>query len=152
MFTVYHSNQLDVLTQLMAALMQGQPLETPFAREVILVQSPGMSQWLQMELARSFGIAANIDFPLPATFIWDLFTRVLPDIPQRSAFSKDAMTEADVAATAVPRSPGVCPLAHYLSDDTDRRKHFQLAARIADLYDQYLVYRPSGCSAGSRAD
>lgn len=153
MFTVYHSNQLDVLTQLMAALMQGQPLETPFAREVILVQSPGMSQWLQMELARSFGIAANIDFPLPATFIWDLFTRVLPDIPQRSAFSKDAMTWK--LMWLLPQfldRPAFAPLAHYLSDDTDRRKHFQLAARIADLYDQYLVYRPSGCSAGSRAD
>lgn len=143
MFTVYHSNQLDVLTQLMAALMQGQPLETPFEREVILVQSPGMSQWLQMELARSFGIAANIDFPLPATFIWDLFTRVLPDIPQRSAFSKDAMTWK--LMWLLPQfldRPAFAPLAHYLSDDTDRRKHFQLAARIADLYDQYLVYRP----------
>ncbi|AIJ08912.1 MULTISPECIES: exodeoxyribonuclease V subunit gamma [Edwardsiella] len=143
MFTVYHSNQLDVLTQLMAALMQGQPLETPFAREVILVQSPGMSQWLQMELARSFGIAANIDFPLPATFIWELFTQVLPDIPQRSAFSKDAMTWK--LMWLLPQfldRPAFAPLAHYLSDDTDRRKHFQLAARIADLYDQYLVYRP----------
>ncbi|MGY0156858.1 exodeoxyribonuclease V subunit gamma [Edwardsiella tarda] len=143
MFTVYHSNQLDVLTQLMAALMQGQPLDNPFEREVILVQSPGMAQWLQMELARSFGIAANIDFPLPATFIWDLFTRVLPDIPQRSAFSKDAMTWK--LMWLLPQfltRPEFAPLAHYLSDDADRRKQFQLAARIADLYDQYLVYRP----------
>ncbi|MNV07758.1 RecBCD enzyme subunit RecC [compost metagenome] len=33
-------------------------------------------------------------------------------------------------------------LRHYLSDDTDKRKLFQLASRTADLYDQYLVYRP----------
>jgi exodeoxyribonuclease V gamma subunit len=33
-------------------------------------------------------------------------------------------------------------LRHYLSDDSDKRKLFQLAARVADLYDQYLVYRP----------
>ncbi|STV86831.1 exodeoxyribonuclease V subunit gamma [Klebsiella michiganensis] len=33
-------------------------------------------------------------------------------------------------------------LRHYLHDDSDKRKLFQLAARVADLYDQYLVYRP----------
>lgn len=33
-------------------------------------------------------------------------------------------------------------LRQYLSDDGDKRKLFQLAARVADLYDQYLVYRP----------
>jgi exonuclease V gamma subunit len=32
-------------------------------------------------------------------------------------------------------------LRHYLNDDTDKRKLFQLASRTADLYDQYLVYR-----------
>ncbi|MCW1889916.1 hypothetical protein OK016_13240 [Vibrio chagasii] len=31
-----------------------------------------------MELAKEFGVAANIDFPLPATFIVpDMFTQVL---------------------------------------------------------------------------
>ena len=34
------------------------------------------------------------------------------------------------------------PLQHYLNDDDDKRKLFQLASRVADLYDQYLVYRP----------
>ena len=33
-------------------------------------------------------------------------------------------------------------LRHYLHDDNDKRKLFQLASRTADLYDQYLVYRP----------
>lgn len=43
--------------------------------------------------------------------------------------------------------PGMLPrdefamLRHYLTDDTDKRKLFQLASRTADLYDQYLVYR-----------
>ncbi|RLR17255.1 hypothetical protein D8L93_10945, partial [Sodalis-like symbiont of Bactericera trigonica] len=77
MFTVYHSNQLDLLKTLAAALMAGRPLRDPFQPEVILVQSNGMAQWMQMELAAQFGIAANIDFPLPASFIWQMFTRVL---------------------------------------------------------------------------
>jgi exonuclease V gamma subunit len=41
---------------------------------------------------------ANIEFPLPASFIWDMFVRVLPDIPKQSAFNKKHELEADVAA------------------------------------------------------
>ncbi|MGL5284818.1 MAG: exodeoxyribonuclease V subunit gamma, partial [Aeromonas sp.] len=61
MFTLYHSNQLDVLKSLLVALIRRAPLTDPFAREQILVQSPGMAQWLRLELAREFGIAANLD-------------------------------------------------------------------------------------------
>ncbi len=42
--------------------------------------------------AARFGIAANIEFPLPASFIWDMFVRVLKDIPGESAFSKQSMS------------------------------------------------------------
>ena len=31
-------------------------------------------------VAKAFGIAANIDFPLPASFIWEMFTQVLADV------------------------------------------------------------------------
>jgi len=143
MFTVYHSNQLDILKTLTTALIEGRPLADPFSQEVILVQSPGMAQWLQMELAQTFGIAANIAFPLPATFIWDMFTQVLPGIPKESAFSKDAMTWK--LMWLLPQKldeEDFISLRHYLEDDTDKRKIHQLAARVADLFDQYLVYRP----------
>ena len=44
----------------MVHFMQNRPLSSPFEQEVILVQSPGMSQWLQIQLAESLGIATNI--------------------------------------------------------------------------------------------
>lgn len=148
MFTVYHSNQLDILKTLTTALIEGRPLADPFSQEVILVQSPGMAQWLQMELAQTFGIAANIAFPLPATFIWDMFTKVLPGIPKESAFSKDAMTWK--LMWLLPQKLGeedFASLRHYLDDDEEKRKIHQLAARVADLFDQYLVYRPEWLKA-----
>ncbi len=80
MFQVYHSNQLDLLKDLMTHLMKNEPLSNPFEQEIILVQI----QWLQIELAKQFGIAANISYPLPATFIWDMFRRVLPEIPKKA--------------------------------------------------------------------
>lgn len=144
MLRVYHSNRLDVLEELMEYLIEQQPQPDPFDPEVVLVQSTGMAQWLQMSLAKKFGIAANLEFPLPASFIWDMFVRVLKDIPQESAFSKQSMSWK--LMTLLPRMlerPEFAMLRHYLEDDADKRKRFQLAARIADLYDQYLVYRPT---------
>ncbi|MDR0805866.1 MAG: exodeoxyribonuclease V subunit gamma [Enterobacteriaceae bacterium] len=143
MFTVYHSNQLDLLKTLTTALIAGKPLSNPFEREIILVQSQGMAQWLQIELAAEMGIAANIEFPLPASFIWQMFTQVLPDIPPESAFSKDAMTwKLMHLLPPMLSQPEFTALSGYLRDDDDLRKRHQLAGRIADLFDQYLVYRP----------
>ncbi|MEM6162136.1 exodeoxyribonuclease V subunit gamma [Erwinia sp. P6884] len=148
MFTVYHSNQLDLLKTLAAWQIENQPLRDPFQSEVVLVQSPGMAQWLQMSLAAQFGIAANIDFPLPASFIWDMFVRVLPDIPKESAFNKASMSWKLMAILPeMLTHPEFAMLQHYLTDDGDSRKLFQLASRVADLYDQYLVYRPAWLNA-----
>lgn len=143
MFTVYHSNQLDLLKTLAAFQIENQPLRDPFQAEVVLVQSPGMAQWLQMSLAEQFGIAANLAFPLPATFIWDMFVRVLPGIPKESAFNKASMSWKLMAILpAMLARPEFTLLQHYLTEDQDKRKLFQLASRVADLFDQYLVYRP----------
>ena len=143
MLRVYHSNRLDVLEALMEFIIGQERLDDPFEAEMVLVQSTGMAQWLQMTLSTRFGIAANIDFPLPASFIWDMFVRVLPDIPKESAFSKQSMSWK--LMTLLPEmldNDDFAPLRHYLAEDSDKRKCFQLASRVADLYDQYLVYRP----------
>ncbi|MBD8167927.1 exodeoxyribonuclease V subunit gamma [Erwinia persicina] len=143
MFTVYHSNQLDLLKTLACWQIENQPLGDPLRSEVVLVQSPGMAQWLQMSLAEEFGIAANIDFPLPASFIWDMFVRILPEIPKESAFNKSSMSWKLMAILPAMLSGDEFEmLRHYLTEDNDSRKLFQLASRVADLFDQYLVYRP----------
>ncbi|MCV5960871.1 exodeoxyribonuclease V subunit gamma, partial [Escherichia coli] len=83
----------------------------------------GMSQWLKMELAKEFGVAANIDFPLPATFIWEMFTQVLPDVPKRSAFNKEAMTwKLMHLLPGLLNQEVFSPLAQYLKDDSDHSK------------------------------
>ncbi|HDM8067879.1 exodeoxyribonuclease V subunit gamma [Vibrio harveyi] len=143
MFTVYHSNQVDVLKSLLVELIRINPLENPFEKEQILVQSPGMSQWLKMELAKEFGVAANLEFPLPATFIWEMFTQVLADVPKRSAFNKEAMTwKLMHLLPGLLNEASFEPLARYLQDDSDNSKLYQLAEKIADIFDGYLVYRP----------
>ncbi|WP_312691724.1 exodeoxyribonuclease V subunit gamma [Kosakonia sp.] len=143
MLRVYHSNRLDVLEALMEFIVERDPLDDPFEPEVVLVQSTGMAQWLQMTLAQKFTIAANITFPLPASFIWDMFVSVLDDIPKESAFNKQSMSWKLMSLLPdMLHREEFTMLRHYLSDDDDKRKLFQLSSRVADLYDQYLVYRP----------
>jgi exodeoxyribonuclease V gamma subunit len=142
-FTVYHSNQLESLNILLVHLIKSEPLAHPFTPEQILVQSPGMSQWLKIALAEQLGVAANIRFPLPATFIWDMFTQVLPDVPQRSAFNKESMTWKllNILPSRLELAE-FAPLKQYLEHQPSELKWFQLAEKIADIFDGYLVYRP----------
>ncbi|WP_017410789.1 exodeoxyribonuclease V subunit gamma [Aeromonas hydrophila] len=150
MFTLYHSNQLDLLKELLVSRIRQAPLSHPFKREQILVQSPGMAQWLKLELAKAFGIAANIDFPLPASFIWEMFTQVLADVPRQSPYNKGSMSwQLMTILPALLDRPAFAPLAAYLGgDDADPAKDpeqvrlWQLCQKVADLFDQYLVYRP----------
>ena len=143
MLKIYHSNHLDVLKDLLVELLRRNPPTNPLADEQILVQSPGMAQWLRLELAKGLGIAAGINFPLPASFLWQLYTRVLADVPQRSAFNKESMTWKlmDLLDT-VNDDPDFASLTSYLASDEDDIRKFQLAGKIADIFDQYLVYRP----------
>ncbi|WP_417697683.1 exodeoxyribonuclease V subunit gamma [Psychromonas sp.] len=143
MFQVYHSNQISLLKDLLLALINQSPLSNPFENETVLVQSPGMAQWLQLEIAQSTGIAANIDFPLPASFIWQQFKHVLDDVPDNSPFNKQSMTwQIMKLLPDCLEDEDFSALKDYLQDDTHLRKRFQLSGKIADIFDQYLVYRP----------
>ena len=43
-FTVYHSNQVDVLKSLLVELIRREPLQNPFTKSVSWFKSPGVSQ------------------------------------------------------------------------------------------------------------
>lgn len=38
-------------------------------QKVILVQSGGMAQWIQWQIAEKKGISANLSFPMPASLL-----------------------------------------------------------------------------------
>ena len=153
MLKVYHSNSLDVLRDLLVEMVSQAPLSDPFKAEQILVQSPGMAQWLKLELAQRIGIAANVEFPLPASFLWRTFSQLLVDVPERSAYSKDSMTWVlmDVLHSYL-QTPEFSTLADYLGETGEALKFYQLCEKIADLFDQYLVYRPDWIAAWESGD
>ncbi len=141
MLHLYHSNKMESLLQALLQVLE-QPLENPFTAETILVQNQGMARWITQGIAERQGIAANLDFPLPATFIWRIFELQLERVPDSSSFDKEALLWRCMAL--LPRyshSEGFEEIANYLSGDDADLKCYQLSRRIADLFDQYLVYR-----------
>ena len=145
MLKVVYSNDMLQLAARLAEQQQSAPLP-PLEAETIIVQSNELSRWLSLYLAKHHSIASHIEFPYPSAYIWALFRRVLPDIPKESAFSKGAMTWRifDVLP-ACSKLSGFEPVAGYLGeqdDHDDEVKRFGLAHRIADSFDQYLMYRP----------
>jgi exodeoxyribonuclease V gamma subunit len=58
MLTIHHSNSLDALVDALARVT-GEPLESPFAPEVVVVQSRGVARWLALRLADRFWCGAS---------------------------------------------------------------------------------------------
>lgn len=156
MFRLYHSNDLDVLKELLVHQMKEGDSD-PFIPEQILVQSQGMAHWLKLQIAESLGIAANIEFPLPSSFVWKIYNAVKPDLPKKSHFEKELMTWKLMRLLPALISEQYdhddehkalfSPITHYLEpknigEEIDQKKVYALAEKIADTFDQYLVYRP----------
>ncbi|ETI58077.1 exodeoxyribonuclease V subunit gamma [Marinomonas profundimaris] len=143
MFQLYTGNRLEDLAVLLAKILAVSPPENPFDDECILVQNPGMAQWLKMFLAQSHSIAAGLAFPLPSTFVWRTFSQTLDDIPAQSEFNKPFLVWRLMRLLDSRLSdPEFQALSWYLEEDDTQVRRFQLCSSIADIYDQYLVYRP----------
>ncbi|KAB0490203.1 exodeoxyribonuclease V subunit gamma [Pseudomonas vancouverensis] len=150
-FMVVHGNRLDELRSLVVSWMRRYPL-APLENEIALVQSNGIAQWLKLALAEDAadddmggcGIAAAIDVQLPGSFMWQLYRMVLgrEEIPAKSLLDKAPLTWRLMRLLPqVIEQPHFEPLRRFLTNDSDLRKRYQLAERLADLFDQYQVYR-----------
>lgn len=145
---VIHGNRMEDLRDLLAAWLARAPLR-PLEDELMLVQSNGIAQWLKWALARpaadgGLGVSAAIDVQLPGRFLWAAYRSVLgrEAVPTTSPFDKSRLSWR--LLRLLPQhlhEPDFAPLRDFLRDDPDERKRFQLAERVADLFDQYQVYR-----------
>ncbi len=140
MLFLYQSNRLEQLGELFRGMTQAMPLADPFAAETVIVQSRGMGRWITLDLARQAGIAANIDFVLPAAFAWRLMQKVMPELPKKSAFVPEVLAWRLLALLPTLQGEPFGPVRHYL--EGGERAAFELAGKIADIFDQYLVFRP----------
>jgi exodeoxyribonuclease V gamma subunit len=139
--SVLRGNHLEDLADRLVALVRDAPPQ-PLMPETVVVQSQGMGRWLSLRIARALGVAANIRFPLPGAFLWDTFRRLVPDVPESDPLARRVMVwHLRAILDDLEAAPGFAPLHEYLRA-ADECGSYELAVRIADLFDQYLVYRP----------
>lgn len=157
MLHLFQSNRIETLAELLAEVLANPP-RSPFQPETVMVQSQGMERWLELYLARRLTVCANVEFPLPASFAWQLMRSLLGDLPRRSAFSPEVLTWRVMGWLERPERVADFPrLQSYLAGGGDYRR-YELACRVAEVFDQYLVYRPDwiarwegggGCGLGA---
>jgi len=140
---LYTSNRMEALSASLAELLRDDPLREPLREEIVIVQSRGMERWLSLELARHHGICANIRFPFPIHFVYDVFRHILGNLPDTSPYDPDVLTWKIMHL--LPHSMenvAFQGLRYYLGNGGMNLRCYQLSSRIAGVFNQYLLFRP----------
>jgi exodeoxyribonuclease V gamma subunit len=141
--SIVSSNRVETLQQSLCHRLSTQMLDNAFDPDVIVVPTFAMARWLNLKIAQQQGIAANIEYPLPAAWIWQLATSVLEDTPKLDPLSRDAMSwKIFHSLPELINNPEFESIARYLKQDASGIKRWQLSTRIADVFDRYQHYRP----------
>lgn len=139
--SLYTSNSLKTLAQELACQMIERPLNGIFKPEIIVVQTPGIKRWLSFELADILDVSANLQFITPNEVLTKVFSSLL-DNCQNSIFDQQALVWAvmRILKSDFINRAEFSYLKKYIEDND--QKLYQLSQRIADLFDQYQMYRP----------
>lgn len=141
-FQLKVSNALDSLAADMGSLLKDAKGNI-FMPHYIVTQTEGMNIWLKQQLAHQLGIAANIDFKKPNELIlkiYQLLGGVFIETLSRESlvwFLYQLMGQRDFIA----RYPVQAAYFNVNGPEKDL-KRMGLAEKIADLFDQYQIYRP----------
>lgn len=137
------SSSLEKLAQQLGENLsrQEQNVFDPF---YIITQTEGMNNWLKMQLAEQLGIAANCRFLKPNDLIHQLyyllggrFTEILS--PNNLSWLLYKILGSTAFTIRFPFIAG-----YYNNSGADKDiKRLALAEKMADLFDQYQIYRPA---------
>ncbi len=139
MYYYYESKSIDKLAEQFLNLLAQKKPSDPFKKNWIIVQNREMQEWLTLKEAEVNSISANNQFIFPSEFIWKIYRMKFPDFP---------------AVLPTDRTPLTWSLFELLNSDKqgstdlridypdDEMQQLQLCKAIADVFDQYQVYRP----------
>ncbi|MBN8247920.1 MAG: exodeoxyribonuclease V subunit gamma, partial [Verrucomicrobia bacterium] len=138
---IVSSNRLEALAERLASALAQPRSGDPFGPEWIVTQSRGMARWVQLQLARRLGVCARTEFTFPREFLRHIGRLAVPDAVHDVRFERDALVwRLWDGQDRLRDDPAFLEMARYTGSDPRRR--FETAARIAAVFDQYLVYRP----------
>ena len=143
-----HGNKTEALADTVLAWLAANPLQA-LEPEIVLVQSNGMAEWFKMRMAEHQGVCAAAQVELPARFVWRSYRQILGkhEVPRESPLDKTPMIWR--LMRLLPQcleDPAFEPIANFLRPGEPQRL-LQLAEKLADLFDQYKIYRADWLAA-----
>ncbi len=119
--------------------MLAEPLDDPFATEVVAVHTRGMERWLAQRLSDRLGVCANVAFPFPRTLVGEAAAAATgvdpaddPWLPERLVWPLLEVVDGAL------HEPWLALLAEHVRPE----RRFAAVAHLADLFDRYAVHRP----------
>jgi|GEM_PF-4285987 len=134
---LYFSNDMEYLVAQLAR-QYGARAYSPFDSAAIVVQTVGMRRWVSVRMAEAHGLFAHATFYTPDDMLMAILRHL--DLLQTPFLSKEQLAWVIYHTLEPGHVRHVYPeIEHYILGD-GRRVRF--ARRLADLFDQYSVYRP----------
>jgi len=147
-FHLYRENKLEVLAErFVREVYQAQRIDSAFsltAAHTVVVQTRGMAEYLKQFIATRCGIAANLEMPFVNAFIDRIFRALYGEAFRQAAYRSDQknIRKEVMKLLRNDRAGEVAPeLEKYLCGVNSELKTWQLAGKLADLFDQYQLYR-----------
>lgn len=147
MLHLFTSNRYECLRQRLLEDLADTPAD-PFQARQVIIPSLAVRRDLQLALASRDGICTQIDFSFLAQWLWDRMAEVVP-VPAISPFAPARLSWRLYRLFGETDFIGPLPrLSTYLAA-ADERMRFELAGRVARLFEQYITYRPDWLAAWS---
>ena len=158
MLHIHRAERADALADALSTLLI-EPLEDPFAPEVIAVPTRGMERWLTQRMSsrlgasagRLDGVCANVAFPWPRKLVGDAVAAASgvdpeqdPWLPERAIWQ---LLEVVDESLGEPWLRTVSAHLGSAGDPVRRARRLSTVRHLAELFDRYALHRPEMINA-----
>lgn len=143
MINLYTSNNLEFLVSELGKHLFEKKKSDILAPHTIIVQSLGMQRWISLQIAQQYGVFINCAFPFPQQFAESIFKTVVPEYELSPLYDPKRLVWLimDILPQCIDDQK-FSEVKKYIWVDgkVDQIRLFQLAQKLALLYDEYIVY------------
>ncbi len=143
MLVLHRGNRLERLVDGLVEVWRSHP-GGPLDPRWVVVNNPGMGRWLSFQMAQRMGVCANVRFPLPSGFFWEvvamaggLFRGKPPLDTEHLPWLLLRLLPQWMEDSSGDLSPELARLS-----TADQRERYHFCCLMAELFERYLLYRP----------
>jgi exodeoxyribonuclease V gamma subunit len=149
MWHLHRAERADALVRALGELLTD-PLEDPFATEVVAVPARGVERWLAQQLShrlgaaggRTDGVCAGVAFPSPSAMVTAVVATATGVDPERDPWRPEQAVWPLVEVIDESIGEAWCaPLGAHIGE-SGRGRRYAVARHLADLFASYAAHRP----------